>query len=252
MIENKKIVVFGANGLIGNAIVKRCLEAKAEVIAVDISTAFIDRNEQLSDFINAQSLSYFCLDLNKEDELAEFLNQNPDIDGVVNSVYPRNTAYGSHLLDVTLANFNENVALNTGSTFNLLKQLAVRFKESGQKVSIVNINSIYGVMLPDFSVYEGTPMTMPVEYTVIKHSQLALCGYFAKYVKNSKFRVNSVSPGGIEDGQPEGFLAAYKAKSNGTGMLQPDDICGAVEFLLSDDSQFVNGQNIVVDDGFTL
>jgi enoyl-[acyl-carrier-protein] reductase (NADH) len=61
-----------------------------------------------------------------------------------------------------------------------------------------------------------------------------------------------VSPGGIFDNQPEPFLNEYKALTNGEGMLDVNDIIGTILFLLSPMSKFVTGQNIIVDDGFSL
>ena len=74
----------------------------------------------------------------------------------------------------------------------------------------------------------------------------------AKYFKGKRIRVNTISLGGIEDRQPEPFLKAYKDFCLNKGMLDAKDVCGTVLFLLSDLSEYVNGQNIVVDDGFTL
>ena len=70
--------------------------------------------------------------------------------------------------------------------------------------------------------------------------------------KNQNIRVNCLSPGGIQDGQPEIFLKNYAKNCNSKGMLDSDDLVGALIFLLSDSSQFVNGQNIIVDDGWSL
>ena len=71
-------------------------------------------------------------------------------------------------------------------------------------------------------------------------------------MQNSDFRINSVSPGGIFDNQPEIFLSEYKKHTLGKGMLNVDDVSGAISFLLSEHSRYINGQNIVVDDGFSL
>ncbi|WP_438404035.1 SDR family oxidoreductase, partial [Aeromonas veronii] len=76
--------------------------------------------------------------------------------------------------------------------------------------------------------------------------------YVAKYVANSKFRVNLVSTGGIFDHQPEDFLNAYKKETLGKGMLDVSDVLGSIVFLLSSMSGFVNGQNIIVEDGFSM
>ena len=93
---------------------------------------------------------------------------------------------------------------------------------------------------------------MPVEYAAIKSGLIHLTKYMAKYFKGKNIRVNTISLGGIEDKQPESFLRAYKEFCLNKGMLNAKDISGTVLFLLSDLSEYVNGQNIVVDDGFTL
>jgi NAD(P)-dependent dehydrogenase (short-subunit alcohol dehydrogenase family) len=71
-------------------------------------------------------------------------------------------------------------------------------------------------------------------------------------MKGTDFRVNSVSPGGLWADQEESFLEKYRSHCSKKGMLNPEDITGAINFLLSDQSSYVCGQNIVVDDGFTI
>ena len=95
-------------------------------------------------------------------------------------------------------------------------------------------------------------MTMPVEYSAIKSAIQHLNKYVVAYVNDSRFRINCVSPGGIFDYQPEAFLKSYKDETHGAGMLNVVDILGAVLFFLSDNSQYITGQNLVVDDGFSL
>jgi NAD(P)-dependent dehydrogenase (short-subunit alcohol dehydrogenase family) len=114
------------------------------------------------------------------------------------------------------------------------------------------MSSIYGVIAPRFGVYEGTTMTMPVEYAAIKSAIIHLTRYFAQYFKSSGIRVNSISPGGISNGQSDNFLAAYKTHCGSKGMLDAADVGGTLLFLLSDMSRHINGQNIIVDDGFSL
>jgi NAD(P)-dependent dehydrogenase (short-subunit alcohol dehydrogenase family) len=95
-------------------------------------------------------------------------------------------------------------------------------------------------------------MTMPIEYAAIKSAVIHLTKYMAKYLKGSHIRVNSLSPGGILDQQPEAFLTAYKKLCSDKGMLDPADVTSALLFLTSDMSLYVNGRNLIIDDGFSI
>src|SRR5690606_15537362 len=146
----------------------------------------------------------------------------------------------------------ENLGLHLGGYFLFMQQCAAYAQEKESAFSLVSMSSIYGVMAPRFKVYEGSEMTMPVEYAAIKSGLLHLNKYFAGYMKGSGFRANSVSPGGLLDGQDERFLEKYNSHCMEKGMLDPSDITGAVNFLLSDNSRYIVAQNLVVDDGFSV
>ena len=133
-----------------------------------------------------------------------------------------------------------------------MQQCAVYFARSQEPFSLVNISSVYGVVAPKFDIYNNTSMTMPVEYAAIKSGLLHLSKYVTKYVNDSKFRINSVSPGGIFNDQASSFLEAYKKQTFGKGMLDVTDVVGTIVYLLSENSALVNGQNIIIDDGFSL
>ena len=141
--------------------------------------------------------------------------------------------------------------MNLGGYFLTSQQFAKYFYEQGYG-NIINLASIYGVVAPRFEIYNNTQMTNPVEYAAIKSGLIHITKYMAKYFKGKNIRVNTITLGGIEDKQPETFLKAYKKFCLNKGILDAKDISGTVLYLLSDLSEFVNGQNIVVDDGFTL
>jgi len=253
LLKGKTILIAGAGGLLGSRLVTGVLSQGANVIAADIN---IEKMEgllsELGVDLKQSSLKVLPLDVTKEESVKALFSGNSNIDGAVNATYPRNNTYGAHFFDVTLDSFNENVSLHLGSSFLFTQQCAAYFKKHKSPFSLVNISSIYGVVAPDFSIYKDTPMTMAVEYAAIKSGLLHLNKYVVKYVNDSDFRINSVSPGGIFDSQPESFLAAYKEKTHGAGMLDSKDMLGSILFLLSDQSRYVTGQNIIVDDGFTL
>lgn len=254
LLSSKTILVAGAGGLLGSVVVKEAMKQGAQVIAADINLDGMKSRLELLDVnVESSQLKFKCLDITDESSVKSLFEElHTVVHGAVNATYPRNKTYGSHFFDVTLNSFNENLALHLGSAFLFTQQCAAYFNRVGSDFSLVNISSIYGVIAPKFEVYENTSMTMPVEYAAIKSALLHLNKYVNVYVCDSRFRINSVSPGGIFDSQPESFLKKYKENTHGAGMLDVNDIIGSILFLLSDGAQFVTGQNIIVDDGFSL
>lgn len=256
MLKDKIVVITGGAGLIGQAFTNAIIEAGGIAIIADKNTELAEKVcAEFKNKFNTVNVDSIELDItNKASILSviEFVkNKYGRIDALVNNAYPRNKNYGRHFFEVEFNDFCENINLNLGGYFLCSQQFAAFFKEQGHG-NIVNISSIYGVIPPKFEVYNNTKMSMPVEYAAIKSALIHLTKYMAKYLKGSNIRVNAISPGGIFDHQPEPFLEAYKALSLNKGMLDKSDIAGTLVYLLSDLSQYVNGQNIIVDDGFSL
>lgn len=253
MLKGKRILVVGAAGLLGCEIVRSVIQEGGKVVAADVSAGALD---SLSAAAGAGAFDSVKIDITNKDSILkaiEFCGSSMGgLDGAVNTAYPRNKNYGRKVFDVTYEDFAENLGLHLGGYFTFMQQCAAYAQEQGEPFSLVSMSSIYGVMAPRFGVYEGSNMTMPVEYAAIKSGLLHLNKYFASYMKGSGFRANSVSPGGLLDGQDERFLEKYSSHCMGKGMLDPFDITGAVNFLLSDNSRYMAGQNLVVDDGFSV
>ena len=120
-----------------------------------------------------------------------------------------------------------------------------------KKGSLINIASTYGINGPDFSIYEGTEMTMPAAYAVIKGGLVNFTKYLASYYAKHGVRVNALSPGGVFDNQPESFVKNYNKKTPLGRMARPEDMVGAIVYLASDASSYVTGHNLVVDGGWS-
>lgn len=251
MLKNKNILVVGAAGLLGRGLVTELIEQGAHVFAADVNLEHLSVCSVQENW-NENKVERICLDITNEDEVGLVFSKFTKLDGVVNCAYPRSTSYGEHFFDVSLKDFNENLTLQLGSAFTLSQACARYFKVKGNTFSLVNISSIYGVVAPKFDIYQDTTMTMPVEYAAVKSGLIQLTKYLVNYVNNSEFRANCVSPGGIYDKQNSAFVAKYTNYTHGKGMLDSKDVFGSIVFLLSDQSRYVTGQNLVVDDGFSL
>jgi len=231
--NNKVLVIIGGKGRLGKNFEQHFKREEWNVVTLDRPECDINDSQLLKRNID------------------NIHNKFKKIDAVINTSYPKNKNYGNKFFDVSLSDFNENVNLHLGGYFLVMQKFAEYFCEQGFG-NIVNISSIYGVTAPKFDIYEGTEMTVPVEYAAIKAGIIHLTRYLAKYLKSKNIRVNCISPGGILDSQPKVFLKKYKEKCINKGMLDAKDLNSALDFLLSSDSKFVNGQNIIIDDGFTL
>ena len=256
MLKDKVVVITGGAGLIGKEFVKAVIENNGIAIIADINNEIgVKAKEDLSKELNTNNIDFIKLDITAKESLNQCIKyldwKYGKIDALVNNAYPRNKNYGRHFFDVEYEDFVENTGLNLGGYFIASQQFALYFEKQGYG-NIVNISSIYGVVAPKFEVYDNTPMTMPVEYAAIKAGLIHLTKYMSKYLKGMNIKVNALSPGGIFDNQPEQFLVKYKEQCLNKGMLDKSDMKGTLVYLLSDMSKYVNGQNIVVDDGFSL
>lgn len=255
-LRNKTVVIAGGAGLLGRELCKAVAMECGTVVVADIDLSKAEAHAQVvcQTVPGAKSFGVL-LDITSSgsirDAIKQITGKTGKIDALVNSAYPRNKDYGKKLEDVSYESFCENVNMHLGGYFLTSREFASYFKAAGSG-HIINISSIYGIAAPRFEIYDNTSMTMPVEYAAIKSGIVHMMRYMAKYYKGTGIRFNCISPGGIKDGQPESFLGHYAKYSLTKGMLDPADLCGTLVFLLSDSSKFINGQNIIVDDGWSL
>ena len=256
MLKGKLIVITGGAGLLGREFVKAIVQNGGIAVIADINLKLgVKLKEQLSEELKTDKIEFVQLDTTSKISLKKCINYLESnygrIDALVNNAYPKNKNYGRSFFDVEYKDFVENIGLNIGGYFIAIQQFSNYFKKQGFG-NIVNICSIYGVIPPKFEIYKNTPMTMPVEYAAIKSGLIHMTKYLSKYFKGLNIKVNALSPGGILDKQPKEFLRNYNNYAISKGMLENKDMNGTLIYLLSDMSEYVNGQNIIVDDGWSL
>jgi NAD(P)-dependent dehydrogenase (short-subunit alcohol dehydrogenase family) len=256
MIKGKVVVITGGAGLLGKEFVKAVVENGGVAIIADINEeiGFHVKNNLINE-LNSTNIDFVKLDITSKDSLNSCINYLENnykkIDALVNNAYPRNKNYGNHFFDVEYEDFVENLGLNLGGYFTTSQQFAKYFQKQGYG-NIINISSIYGVIAPRFEIYKDTQLSMPIEYAAIKSGLIHLSKFMAKYFQGMNIRVNTISPGGILNNQSQEFLDKYNHYGMSKGILEANDIKGSLLFLLSDMSLYVNGQNLIVDDGWTL
>ncbi len=255
VLKDKVVVITGGGGLLGRNF-SRAVAAQGGVAVIadlNMEAALAVEQSINKDFSgHALAAELDITDKDSIDRLIQLLEQRyGKIDAVVNNAYPRNKNFGRKFEDIEYQDLCENLNLHLAG-YLLVSQRFARHFESHGNGNIINMASVYGCIAPRFDIYKGTSMTNPLEYAAIKSGIIHSTHYLAQYLKGKGIRVNCLSPGGILDRQPEPFLRAYREYCNDKGMLDPEDVCGTLVFLLSDASKYMTGQNLIVDDGFTL
>jgi NAD(P)-dependent dehydrogenase (short-subunit alcohol dehydrogenase family) len=241
-LTDKVIVLTGSNGLLGKQIGGALKKQGAKVIGTDLRFDNPDPDNVTMDITDEESV---------KEVVDTVVKKYGKIDGWINNAYPRTSDWGKKLEVVPYESWRKNVDMHLNGYF-LCCRTALEEMKKRKCGSLINMSSIYGSVAPDFSVYEGTEMTMPVAYSAIKGGINTLTKYLASYYGPHNIRVNAISPGGIFDHQPEPFVTHYVSKVPLRRMGSPDDIIPAVCFLLADESAYITGQNIMVDGGWTI
>ena len=242
-LSNKIIVVTGANGLLGKTLLLDIQKSGGIAINIDINNKTnIKKN-------------IFCCDVTNEkklDKVIEIIYKKfGKIDGWVNNAYPRTDDWNNDFENILYDSWKKNIDLQLNSLFLCCQKVLIKMREQGFG-NIVNIGSIYGIVGPDFKIYEDSKFTMPAAYSAIKGGVINFSRYLASYYGKYNLRINCVSPGGIYNNQHEDFVKKYSNNTPLNKMANADQISPAIIFLLSDFADYITGHNLVVDGGWTI
>jgi len=253
-LDKKVSVVCGGLGLIGKEVSIALAQAGSKVIVLDFDKEKGKKFEQQckKDKLDIEFIDFNVKDMDSYDGMvAGIFKKHRHLDVFVNASYPRTKDYGEKLENVKIASWQENIDSHLNSFCLLTRSAAELMKKEKIKGSIINFGSIYGVVAPDFGIYEGTDMTNPGEYAAIKGGIIAFTKYAASYYGKYGIRANSLCPGGVFDKQNPIFLKNYNKKTSLGRMANAYEVASAALFLSSEASSYITGAVIMVDGGWT-
>lgn len=260
-LEGKVSIVTGALGLIGkqhcfalseagsNVIVADLDEIKCKEFASQLPTESIGISLDVTDKISIENLVNEVLDrFSKIDVLVN--------NAAINDMFENPLSAGelSKFENYPLEMWQKSIDVNLTGVF-LCSQIIGKEMAKRKRGSIINVASTYGMVAPDQSLYQKPDGTQDFykspSYPSTKSAILNFTRFLASYWGKDNVRVNTLSPGGVENNQDEFFINNYSKKTMLGRMAKPDDYKGAVVFLASDASSYMTGANLVVDGGWT-
>jgi NAD(P)-dependent dehydrogenase (short-subunit alcohol dehydrogenase family) len=269
-LTGKTALITGAAGLLGREHAIALLQSGATVVLTDIDEArLLASRESLASYaVSSSQILYKVMNvaqkgdvsttaalLKKEGRRIDILVNNASIDAKVKSGDGREFM---RLENFSIDQWNLEITVGLTGAFLCGQIFGSSMASDGQGGVILNIASDLSVLSPDQRLYrkEGLADDMqpvkPVTYSVIKAGLVGLTRYFATYWADQGVRSNALSPGGVFNGQGEEFVKRLTSLIPLGRMASRDEYRSAVQFLCSDASAYLNGQNIVMDGGRSI
>jgi len=266
-LDNKVIVVTGAAGLLGSKHAEAIAAYGGNPVLLDLSA---DATERIASDLNSRfgvtaiGKSVDITDEKKVKDNADWLiNKFGKIDGLINNaannpkVEQNDQKNFSRLENFSLEIWNQDISVGLTGAYLCAKHFGARIAENPNGGSIINISSDLGLMAPDQRLYreEGLPEDLqsvkPVTYSVVKAGIIGLTRYLATYWAEKGVRCNAICPGGVENGQAEDFLQRVSSRIPLGRLAKADEYQGALIWMLSDASSYLNGAVVAIDGGRT-
>ena len=255
-LTGKVVIITGAAGMLGSRYAYGLSKQGANVVLADINFSECKKIEK--DIKNSFETNPYSikLDLTKiksiESMVSNVLKKYSKIDVLINNAAyqgnPKIRTAGFEKLSLDI--WQQAIDVNLTGVFlccqNIGKQMLKQ--KSG---NIINIASTYGLVGPDQRIYGKSGQNSAAFYAATKSAILNLTRYLSAYWQRTGIRVNTFSPGGVENKQDTNFIKKYSSRTPLKRMARKDEYVGSLIFLASDASSYMTGSNLVVDGGWT-
>jgi NAD(P)-dependent dehydrogenase (short-subunit alcohol dehydrogenase family) len=266
-LNGKTALITGGAGFLGMEHAEALLESGAKVVITDLSSERLKTaTYRLAQRYDPARIHTSSFDVSKEDSVlqaarelsmslgrVDILINNAAIDPkVVNGGLLKETSRLEHF---PLEQWDLQVAVGLTGAFLCAKVFGSAMAADGKGGVILNIASDLAVIAPNQSLYRRAGLepdqqpVKPITYSVIKSGLIGLTKYLSTYWADHGVRANALSPGGVFNGQGVEFVQRVSALIPMGRMARQNEYRGAVQFLCSDASSYMTGQNIIIDGG---
>tara|TARA_B100000795_G_C22805455_1_gene444535 strand:+ start:4516 stop:5301 length:786 start_codon:yes stop_codon:yes gene_type:complete len=252
-ISKKKILLFGACGVLGREHAKILSKSGCELVIID------HPKSDVLQYAKKLGVKGLKIDILNEKTLIKGIKESyKHLKGLDAAIY--NVAITSEQLkkdnsffsfeNYPLSLWKKTIDTNLTGSFLFAREVGKIFKKQNFG-NLINISSIYGVVAPDHSIYEGEDFDTFPGYSASKSGMIGLSKWLATRWAKNNIRVNSISPGGIQNKQSKNFVKKYSKRVPLSRMGKKNEITGILIYLISDHSSYCTGQNFIIDGGLT-
>lgn len=251
--SGKCVVLSGGSGQIGAVIGAAYVAAGARVASLDlVAPESVDAARSDTGPASAARPLHVRTDITSATEVEAGLDRVSAVYGSIDILINcAGIGVFTPMETRTVAEFDAVMDVNLKGTFLMVQAVARGMQRRASGV-IVNVGSIYGVSAADQRIYGDSGRNSSEVYAMTKAGVIHFTRYMARYLAPHGIRVNCVSPGGIFADQDPAFVANYVHKTPLGRMGNPEDLVGGIFYLTSSLSQYVTGQNLIIDGGFTI
>ncbi len=266
-LSGKWVVVTGAAGLLGKQHSTALLEVNANLVLLDIDKdKIIELAHELNQLGFSGKILNYGIDITNESKVLavnkDLSAKKISIDVLINNaaINPKYEVLvdgknGSRVEDFDLLDWDHQLDVGLKGAFICSKVFGSNMAKQGNGV-ILNIASDLSIIAPDQRIYNNESNesnelknVKPITYSVIKSGLIGMTKYLATYWNESNVRVNAISPGGVYEYQDSEFVNRLTKLIPLGRMASPDEYKSAIQFLCSDASSYMTGQNLVIDGG---
>ena len=266
-LSGKAALITGAAGLLGIEHAAALIESGAKVILTDVKNeALFDAKNQLTKITQSDNIYTFVMDVSKPEEVdkvaSDIRSAGMRVDILINNAAIDPKVKGdkevfetTRLENFSLDQWNLEVAVGLTGAFLCSQVFGAAMAKDDKGGIILNIASDLSIFSPDQRLYrkpntaEELQPVKPVTYSVIKSGLIGLTHYLSTYWIEKGVRCNALSPGGVFNGQSDEFVQKLSSLIPMGRMAEQDEYRAAIQFLCSDASAYMNGQNIIMDGG---